>query len=142
MILLDLLRLTFRAQFALMFVLAGCSSPASGDASSDTSVPPLAEIVIGQPLSRALVSACVTREQAESVVRVHSEKGAEAAEKAFLEQGCFVLYMNLVPRALVSSRRIGDRMLSIVEIAVRTGLVSQHTIYMITPNPVVLGTRV
>jgi hypothetical protein len=123
-----------------MLLMFGCSSPASSD--PGVSMQEWPEIIIGQPLHRALVAACVTREQAESVVKVHSEKGAEAAEKAFLEQGCFVLYMNLVPRALVSSRRVGERMISVVGIAVRSGLVSQHVIYMITPNPVVLGTRV
>ena len=140
MTLLGLLRLAFRILFALTLFLAGCSSPATGDSASD--VPPPAEIVIGRPLHRALVSACVTREQAESVVRIHEEKGLEAAEKAFKDGGCFILYMNLVPRALVSSRRIRDRTLSVVEILVQTGQVSRHVIYMITPNPVVLGTRI
>lgn len=121
-----------------MLSLVGCGSPASSEPVPDQT----AEIVIGQPIHRALISACVTREQSETVLRAHSEKGPEEAEKAFLEQGCFVLYMNLVPRSLVSSRRVGDRMISIVEIAVRTGLVSQHVIYMITPNPVIVGTRV
>lgn len=139
MILIKPLRIALRALFALGLLLAGCSSPASGEPEEPDRA---AEIIIGQPLYRALVSACVTREQAESVLRAYSDKSLGEAEKAFAENGCFVLYMNLVPRSLILSRKIGNQVLSIVEIAVRTGLVSQHVIYMITPNPVIVGTRV
>ncbi len=139
MTLIEPLHIVLRALFVLaLLLLVGPSSPASGEPEPDQTT----EIIIGQPLYRALVSACVTREQAESVLRAYNDKSPEESEKAFAENGCFVLYMNLVPRSLISSRRIGNRVLSIVEIAVRTGLVSQHIIYMITPNPVIVGTRV
>lgn len=136
MTLVQLLRAVFLATLAVA-LLFGCSSPPSNN---PTWKGP--DIIIGQPIQRALVSACVTREQAELVLKAHSEKGAGEALKRFNEQYCFTAVMNLVPNALIVSKRIDGKMISIVEIIVPTGPASGHVIYMITLNRVVVGTKV
>lgn len=138
MTLVQLFRAVFLAVLAVA-LLFGCSSrpPSSHDPIQEGP-----DIIIGQPIQRALVSACVTREQAELVLKAHSEKGPGEALKHFNEQHCFTALMNLVPSKLIASRRIDGKVVSIVEIIVRTGLASRHVIYMITLNRVVVGTRV
>lgn len=136
--LIQSLRTVWRVLLAFTIFSFASGSSASDEPMPDTS----AEVIIGQPLHQALISACITREQAEAVLKIHSEKGLEEAERAFREANCFVFFVNLIPRSLVSSKRIGNQTLSIVEIVVQTGPFSQHTIYMITANPVILGTRI
>lgn len=132
---------SYLSAILLLLFSLGYITPVSGD-SADTEDKEELEIVIGQKLHEATASVCVTRKQAEAVVLVYQIKGFDEAKRAFSELNCFTVAMSIVPQSLISSQRIGMRTVSIVKVTAETGLTSRHTVYMITHNPVILGTRV
>ena len=135
------IHISFRSLvFPFSLLCAGCTVPPPDRGAPGA--PDEAEVVLGRELPRAIVSLCVTREQAETVLKTHREEGPEAALKAFDEQHCFTtLVSRLRPLTLVSSQNLNGQIISLVEVSVPTGQ-RRHVLYMITRNPVALGVRV